>query len=129
MLLMCAVIFGFTMLNRPSEAELAERQRIQDSIAAVQKQTQAANKPLTMLTPDEAVELLGHAVGGVCPFALKEGVDVYLDVSMQRFETVLPAAGSSNSCVELTCGELEKAACGFRGWGDFCKAWQETEAQ
>ena len=79
--------------------------------------------------PDEAVELLGHAVGGVCPFALKEGVDVYLDVSMQRFETVLPAAGSSNSCVELTCGELEKAACGFRGWGDFCKAWQETEAQ
>ena len=83
----------------------------------------------TMLTPDEAVELLGHAVGGVCPFALKEGVDVYLDVSMQRFETVLPAAGSSNSCVELTCGELEKAACGFRGWGDFCKAWQETEAQ
>ena len=83
----------------------------------------------TMLTPDEAVELLGHAVGGVCPFALKEGVDVYLDVSMQRFETVLAAAGSSNSCVERTCGELEKAACGFRGWGDFCKAWQETEAQ
>ena len=78
---------------------------------------------------EHAVELLGHAVGGVCPFALKEGVDVYLDVSMQRFETVLPAAGSSNSCVELTCGELEKAACGFRGWGDFCKAWQETEAQ
>lgn len=57
MLLMCAVIFGFTMLNRPSEAELAERQRIQDSIAAVQKQTQAANKPLTMLTPDEVQQL------------------------------------------------------------------------
>ena len=81
----------------------------------------------TMLTPDEAVEFLGHAVGGVCPFALKEGVDVYLDVSLQRFETVLPAAGSANSCVELTCEELEKAACGCRGWGDFCKAWQETE--
>ena len=81
----------------------------------------------TMLTPDEAVELLGHAVGGVCPFALKEGVAVYLDVSMKRFDTILPAAGSSNSCVELTCEELERAACGCQGWGDFCKAWQETE--
>ena len=78
----------------------------------------------TMLTPDEAVELLGHAVGGVCPFALKDGV--YLDISMQRFDTILPAAGSSNSCVELTCDELERAACGFRGWGDFCKAWQDA---
>ena len=81
----------------------------------------------TMLTPDEAVELLGHAVGGVCPFALKDGVEVYLDVSMKRFDPVLPAAGSSNSCVELTCEELERAACGCQGWGDFCKAWQETE--
>lgn len=80
----------------------------------------------TMLTPDEAVELLGHAVGGVCPFALKEGVDVYLDESLRRFDTVLPAAGSSNSCVELTCRELEGAACGFRAWGDFCKGWQEA---
>ena len=80
----------------------------------------------TMLTPEEAVELLGHAVGGVCPFALKDGVDVYLDVSMKRFETILPAAGSSNSCVELTCDELERSACGFQGWGDFCKAWQDA---
>ncbi len=81
----------------------------------------------TMLTPDEAVEMLGHAVGGVCPFALKEGVDVYLDVSLKRFETVLPAAGTSSSCVELTCDELERSACHFMGWGDFCKAWQEAE--
>ena len=80
----------------------------------------------TMLTPDEAVELLGHAVGGVCPFALKDGVDVYLDVSMKRFDTILPAAGSSNSCVELTCDELERSACGFQSWGDFCKAWQDA---
>ena len=80
----------------------------------------------TMLTPDEAVELLGHAVGGVCPFALKDGVDVYLDVSMKRFDTILPAAGSSNSCVELSCDELERAACGFQSWGDFCKAWQDA---
>ena len=80
-----------------------------------------------MLTPQEAADLVGHAVGGVCPFALKDGVDVYLDVSMQRFETILPAAGSSNSCVELTCAELEQAACGCKGWGDFCKAWQPAE--
>lgn len=57
MLLMCAVIFGFTMLNRPSEAELAERQRIQDSIAAVQKKSAAADKPMAMLTPDEVQQL------------------------------------------------------------------------
>ena len=80
----------------------------------------------TMLTPDEAVEQLGHAVGGVCPFALKDGVEVYLDVSMKRFDTILPAAGSSNSCVELTCEELEQCACGFQSWGDFCKGWQDA---
>ena len=56
-----------------------------------------------MLTPDEVVELVGHDVGGVCPFAIKEGVDVYLDVSLQRFDSVFPAAGSANSAIELTC--------------------------
>ena len=61
-----------------------------------------------MLTPDEAVELVGHAVGGVCPFAVKEGIPVYLDESLRRFETVFPACGSSNSAIELTLPELEK---------------------
>ena len=61
-----------------------------------------------MLTPDEAVSLVGHAVGGVCPFALNEGVSVYLDKSLARFETVFPACGSSNSAIELTIAELEK---------------------
>lgn len=79
----------------------------------------------TMLTPDETVEMIGHAVGSVCPFAIKEGVDVWLDVSMQRFDTILPAAGSSNSCVELTCQQLEQCAGNCKGWGDFCKSWQE----
>ncbi|MBQ9922821.1 MAG: YbaK/EbsC family protein, partial [Clostridia bacterium] len=59
-----------------------------------------------MLTPDEAVACIGHAVGGVCPFAINDGVKVYLDVSLKRFETVFPACGSSNSAIELTIQEL-----------------------
>lgn len=76
-----------------------------------------------MLTKEEAVELIGHAVGGVCPFAVKDGVSVYLDVSMKRFETVFPAAGSSNSAIELNMEELEKYS-GSLGWVDVCKNWE-----
>ena len=78
-----------------------------------------------MLTHEEAHELIGHDVGGVCSFALPENVKVYLDVSMQRFETVFPAAGSSNSAIELTCGELEQYSSNFVEWVDVCKAWRE----
>lgn len=77
-----------------------------------------------MLTPDEAVELVGHAVGGVCPFAVNEDVAVYLDVSLKRFDIVYPAAGSSNSAVELSIPELE-SLCPDAEWVDVCKAWQE----
>ena len=79
-----------------------------------------------MLTADEVVERIGHAVGGVCPFAIHEGVTVYLDESLKRFETVFPACGSSNSAIELTLAELEihSAAC---EWVDVCKAWREEE--
>ena len=76
-----------------------------------------------MLTPQQAEELVGHAVGGVCPFAVNEGVEVYLDVSLKRFETVFPACGSSNSAIELSIPELE----GFSGasrWVDVCKGWE-----
>ena len=76
-----------------------------------------------MLSPEEVVQLVGHAVGGVCPFAIKETAEVYLDVSMKRFPTIFPAAGSANSAVELTCDQLEQAAQNFQGWGDFCKGW------
>ena len=76
-----------------------------------------------MLTPDEAIELVGHAVGGVCPFALNEGVSVYLDKSLARFETVFPACGSSNSAIELTIAELEKYS-GYVSWVDVCKDWE-----
>ena len=90
-----------------------------------------------MLTPDEAVELvrlsdrirgeytitLPAGVGGVCPFAVNEGVKIYLDISLKRFETVYPAAGSSNSAVRLTPDELA-ALCPDAEWVDLCKAWQ-----
>jgi prolyl-tRNA editing enzyme YbaK/EbsC (Cys-tRNA(Pro) deacylase) len=61
-----------------------------------------------MLTTDEALDYTGHAVGGVCPFGLKNDVPVYLDISLKRFDTVYPACGSSNSAIELTCEELDK---------------------
>ena len=73
-----------------------------------------------MLTPDEASQRIGHDVGGVCPFGVKEGVEVYLDQSLRRFDTVLPAAGSANSCVELTLEELERCA-GAARWVDVCR--------
>lgn len=73
-----------------------------------------------MLSPEQVTELIGHAVGGVCPFAVNDGVDVYLDESLKRFETVFPACGSSNSAVELTIPELEKYS-GFKEWVDVCK--------
>ncbi len=77
-----------------------------------------------MLSADEVTELVGHAVGGVCPFAVNEGVTVYLDESLKRFDTVYPACGSSNSAIELTIPELERYS-GFAGWIDVCKGWAE----
>lgn len=73
-----------------------------------------------MLSPDEVNEMVGHAIGGVCPFAVNEGVKVYLDESLKRFETVFPACGSSNSAIELSIPEMEKYA-GEEGWVDVCK--------
>ncbi len=73
-----------------------------------------------MLSPDEAEALVGHAVGGVCPFAVNDGVEVFLDDSLKRFSTVFPACGSSNSAIELTPAELE-AYCVNSGWIDVCK--------
>lgn len=76
-----------------------------------------------MLSPEEVEALVGHGVGGVCPFVLKEGVDVYLDVSLKRFETVFPACGSSNSAIELTIPELEQYS-GYAEWVDVCKGYE-----
>ena len=73
-----------------------------------------------MLPPDQVEAIIGHAIGGVCPFAVNEGVKAYLDVSIKRFETVFPACGSSNSAIELTPDELEKYS-GAIEWIDVCK--------
>ena len=80
-----------------------------------------------MLGFDEVEALIGHAVGGVCPFGVEKDVEVYLDVSLKRFQTVFPAAGSANSAIELTIEELEKYS-GYKQWVDVCKGWNaETE--
>lgn len=76
-----------------------------------------------MLSQEETETLVGHAVGGVCPFAVCDGVSVYLDVSLKRFQTVFPACGSSNSAIELTIEELEKYANPI-SWIDVCKGWE-----
>lgn len=77
-----------------------------------------------MIKPEDVENLLGHPVGGVCPFALPSSVPVYLDESLRRFEIVYPAAGTRNSAVKLTISELEKAS-GVKEWIDVCKGWQE----
>lgn len=73
-----------------------------------------------MLGREEAEDLVGHAVGGVCPFAVKQGVEIYLDESLKRFETVFPACGSSNSAVEFSIPELEEYT-NYLSWVDVCK--------
>ena len=73
-----------------------------------------------MLSFDDAEPLIGHAVGGICPFGINEGVEVYLDISLKRFETVYPACGSSNSAIALSIEELEKYS-NFISWIDVTK--------
>ncbi|MBQ9927229.1 MAG: YbaK/EbsC family protein [Lachnospiraceae bacterium] len=73
-----------------------------------------------MLSPEQVTELIGHAIGGVCPFGVREGVKIYLDESLKRFETVFPACGSGNSAIEMTIPELEKYS-GCECWVDVCK--------
>ena len=83
------------------------------------------HKKAQMLKPEEVTEFIGHAVGGVCPFGVPDSVDVYLDESLRRFRTVFPAAGSTNSAIELSMEELEKYS-HAREWIDVCKGWQEA---
>lgn len=81
------------------------------------------NTKAKMLSFDEVETLVGHAVGGVCPFGINEGVEVYLDESLKRFSTVYPACGSSNSAIPLTIAELEEYA-PYKEWVDVCKGWE-----
>jgi len=75
-----------------------------------------------MLSPEDTVKFTGHAIGGVCPFALQENVKVYLDESMKRFKTMFPACGTGNSAIELTLDELEETSKSSE-WIDVCKNW------
>ncbi|WP_018665540.1 YbaK/EbsC family protein [Heyndrickxia acidiproducens] len=77
-----------------------------------------------MLAPEETLAQTGHAVGGVCPFGLKNNLPVYMDVSLKRFTTVFPACGSGNSAIELTCDELYTYGNAVK-WVDVCKGWQK----
>ena len=74
-----------------------------------------------MIGREDLEPLIGHAMGAVCPFGIEPGGRTFLDVSLKRFDTVLPACGSDNSAVELSCDELERAAQGFTGWVDVCR--------
>lgn len=76
-----------------------------------------------MLSFDEVEPEIGHAVGGVCPFGINDGVEVFLDESLKRFDAVYPACGSSNSCIKLTIPELERFS-EYDRWVDVCKGWQ-----
>lgn len=82
------------------------------------------HKKATMIKHDDVERLIGHPVGGVCPFAVNPGVTVYLDESLQRFQTVFPACGSANSAIELTLPELETYS-HAKEWVDVSKGWQE----
>ena len=113
---------SFKVEDKPIIIVVAGDAKVDNSRYKAQFHTKAK-----MLTHEEAHELIGHDVGGVCPFALPEDVKVYLDVSMKRFETVFPAAGSSNSAVEMTCDELERYASNFAAWVDVCKGWRPEE--
>ena len=113
---------SFKVEDKPIIIVVAGDAKVDNSRYKAQFHTKAK-----MLTHEEAHELIGLDVGGVCPFALPEDVKVYLDVSMKRFETVFPAAGSSNSAVEMTCDELERYASNFAAWVDVCKGWRPEE--
>lgn len=85
---------------------------------------QAFQMKARMLSADEVVEQTGHVIGGVCPFGLANNLDVYLDVSMKRFDTLFPACGSTNSAIELTCDEIFEFSTA-KEWVDVCKDWEE----
>ena len=83
------------------------------------------NTKAKMLTFEDAEKLIGHAVGGVCPFGINAGIKVYLDLSLKNFETVFPACGSSNSAIKLSVQELEELS-NFKEWVDVCVTFEQN---
>lgn len=112
-----AKTLSFLVGGHPVLIVMAGDARIDNAKFKARFQTKAK-----MLTPEEVEAMVGHVVGGVCPFAVNEGVEVYLDESLKRFETVFPACGSSNSAIELTIEELERYS-GSLAWIDVGKGW------
>ena len=110
----------FLVNEKPIMIVTAGDAKIDNSKFKAQFQTKAK-----MLSPDEVQTLVGHTVGGVCPFAVNDGVLVFLDNSLKRFDFVYPACGSSNSAVKLSIEELEKHS-NFVSWIDVCKNWNES---
>ena len=113
-----AKTLSFTAEGQPLLIVAAGDAKIDNSKYKAQFGTKAK-----MLAPEEVQAVIGHAVGGVCPFAVNAGVTVYLDVSLKRFQTVFPACGSSSSAIELTVEELEKYS-SYAAWIDVCKGWE-----
>ena len=112
-----AKTLSFMVVNDPVLVVTAGDAKIDNQKYKAQFGTKAK-----MLTPSEVEAMVGHAVGGICPFAVNAGVTVYLDVSLKRFQTVFPACGSSNSAIELTIKELETYS-SYTAWIDVCKGW------
>ena len=111
-----AKTLSFMVEEKPILIVVAGDQKIDNSKYKAEFHTKAK-----MLAFEEVESLIGHAVGGVCPFGINEGVEVYLDESLKRFEVVYPACGSSNSAVKLSIEELENAS-SYLKWIDVCKA-------
>ena len=115
---------SFKVEDKPIIIVVAADAKVDNSRYKAQFHTKAK-----MLTFEEAHTMIGHDPGGVCSFALPDNVKTYLDISLKRFETVFPAAGSSNSAIELTCEELEKYSSHFVSWVDVAKGWRPEEQE
>lgn len=113
-----AKTLSFIVEDKPILIVVAGDSKIDNSKFKTEFKTKAKMIPI-----DNVEEMIGHAVGGVCPFGVNKNVDVYLDDSLKRFEIIYPACGSSNSAVKLTLDELEKTS-NYRKWIDICKGIQ-----
>ena len=113
-----AKTLSFIVEDKPILIVVAGDSKINNSKFKTEFKTKAKMIPI-----DNVEEIIGHAVGGVCPFGVNKNVDVYLDDSLKRFEIIYPACGSSNSAVKLTLDELEKTS-NYKKWVDVCKGIQ-----
>lgn len=116
-----AKTLSFSVNEHPILIVAAGDAKIDNSKYKAQFKTKAK-----MLLPEDTETIIGHKAGGVCPFAVNENIDVYLDESLKRFQTVFPACGSDNSAIELTIPELEQYT-QMTAWVDVCKNWNEPK--